>query len=232
MRTLNAVVLVVFMVAACGKSSTAPKPTGYECLGQAYPTTAPASITVSGTVADFLSGPLVGASVYAFKTGTAAAIDSATTDAAGAFSMTVSTGGTPLNGYLKASKSGYIDTYAYPSAPLPASATISVPVVTSAEFNLLATQAKVTPVAGKGALGIRPVDCTGAAVTGATVTTNPASSPYADGQGDFFVFNVAPGSVDVGATFQSHTFHGHTITAVADAVTITIIAPGPLSPPE
>ena len=220
------------LIAACSKSSTAPKDTAYECLGQAYPTTAPGSITVSGTVSDFLSGPLSGAKVFAFKTGTATAIDSATTDAGGAFGMSVLTGGTPLDGYLKASATGYIDTYAYPSAPLPASAVITVPMVTSSEFNILAGQAKVTPVAGKGALGIRPVDCTGAAVTGATVTTSPSASQYADGQGDFFVFNAPPGSIDVGASFQSHTFHGHTIVAVADAVTITIIAPGPLSPPE
>lgn len=225
-------ILGAVLLVACGKSSTAPKNTGYECVGQAYPTTAPASITVSGTVSDFISGPLAGAKVLAFKTGTAAAIDSATTDAGGAFSMSVSTGGTPLDGYLKATNTGYMDTYAFPSAPLPANAAITVPMVTSTEFNLLATQAGATPVAGNGSLGIRPVDCTGAAVTGATVTTSPSSSPYTDGQGDFFVFNAAPGNVDVGASFQSHTFHGHTIVAKADAVTITIIAPGPLSPPE
>ena len=232
MRNAALPVLTAVLLVACSKSSTAPTVTGYECLGQAYPTSAPASITVSGTVADFINGPLAGATVYAFKTGTASPIDSATTDAGGAFSMTVSTGGTPLDGYLKASKSGYIDTYAYPSAPLPASAIISVPVVTSGEFAILATQAGASPTAGKGSLGLRPVNCAGAAVTGATVTASSGASPYADGQGDFFVFNAAPGNVDVGATFQSHTFHGHTVVAVADAVTITIIAPGPLSPPE
>jgi len=232
MRTLTPVLFGTVLAVACGKSSTAPTVTGYECLGQAYPTSAPASITVSGAVADFINGPVAGVTVYAFKTGTAGPIDSATTDAGGAFSMTVSTGGTPLDGYLKATKTGYLDTYAYPSAPLPASATISVPVVTSGEFSILATQAGASPVAGKGSLGLRPVNCAGAAVTGATVTTSSGTSPFADGQGDFFVFNAAPGNVDVGATFQSRTFHGHTIVAVADAVTITIIAPGPLSPPE
>ncbi|HEX4561355.1 MAG TPA: carboxypeptidase-like regulatory domain-containing protein [Gemmatimonadales bacterium] len=231
MRTLTPVLLGAFLAMACSKSTTAPKPTGYECLGQAYPTSAPASITVSGTVADFINGPLAGARVYAFKTGTAGAIDSATTDAGGAFSMSVSTGGTPLDGYLKASKSGYIDTYAYPSAPLPANAIISVPVVTSGEFGILAGMAGATQVAGNGALGLLAVDCTGAAVTGATVTTSPSSSPYAY-QSEFFVFNAPPGGTTVGASFQGHTFHSHSILSVADAVTITIIAPGPLSPPE
>lgn len=232
MRTLTPFLLGTLAAAACSKSSTAPNNTGYECIGQAYPTTAPASITVSGTVADFINGPLSGATVYAFKTGTASAIDSATTSASGTFTMSVSTGGVPLDGYLKASKSGYIDTYAYPSAPLPGDATISVPVVTSGEFAVLAAQASATPVAGKGSIGILAVNCTGAAVSGATVTASSGTSPYDHGQGDFFVFNAAPGNVDVGATFQTHTFHGHTVVAVADAVTITIIAPGPLSPPE
>lgn len=216
---------------ACGKSSTAPDP-AYACAGKAYPTTAPASITVSGTIGDFLAGPLDSVKVQAFKTGTVSPIDSAVTDGQGHFSMTVTTGGTPLDGYVHASKSGYIDTYAYPSAPLPATATLSFPMVTAAEFNLLATNAGVTPAAGKASLGLLPIDCTGAAVTGALVYTNPSAQAYTNGAGDFFVFNATPGSTDVSATYQSHIFHTHSIVAVADAVTITVIAPGPLSPPE
>lgn len=224
-------VLVAVLVVACGKSATAPSP-AYACAGQAFPTTAPDSITVSGTVGDFLAGALDSVKVQAFKTGSANAIDSAITDAQGNFSMRVATGGTPLDGYVHASRTGYIDTYAYPSAPLPATATLSFPMVTTAEFTLLAMNAGVTPVAGKASLGLRPVDCTGAAVTGALVYTSPSAQAYTNGAGDFFVFNATPGSTDVSATFQSHIFHAHSIVAMADAVTITIIAPGPLSPPE
>jgi len=187
---------------------------------------------ISGTISDFLAGKLDSVKVQAFQTGTASPIDSAITDTAGKFSMTVTTGGTPLDGYVHASKTGYIDTYAYPSAPLPANATIAIPMVTSGEFSLLAGQAGVTPVAGKASLGLEPVDCTGAAVPGALVYTSPSAQAYTNGTGDFFVFNAAPGSTDVSASFQSHIFHTHTIVAVADAVTISIIAPGPLSPPE
>lgn len=223
--------LIALLVVACGKSSTAPSP-AYACSGNAFPTTAPASITISGTISDFLAGALDSVRVQAFQTGTAGAIDSAITDTAGKFSMTVATGGTPLDGYVHASKTGYIDTYAYPSAALPANATITIPMVTSGEFNILAGQAGVTPVAGKASLGLRPVDCTGAAVTGALVYTSPSTPAYTDGAGDFFVFNAPPGSTNVGASFQNHIFHTHPIVAWADAVTITIIAPGPLSPPE
>lgn len=226
-------VSLVALVAACGKSSTGPGNTGpYACDGQAFPTTATSTITVTGTVAEFGSSGVVGARVDAFKTGTAGSIDSATTDAQGNFTLTIPTGGVPLDGYIKASKTGYVDTYAYPSAPLPANASITLTVVTPSEFNLLAASMSVTPTAGDGALAIRPVDCTGAVVTGATVGTSPASTPYSDGSGDFFEFNLAPGSVTVSASYQSHTFHSHPVVAFADAVTITIVAPGPLSPPE
>jgi len=230
MRAISCAFLAV-VVAGCSKSSTAPDP-AYACADTPFPTTADAMITVSGTVADFLAGALDSVTVRAFKTGSATAIDSAMTDAQGHFSMTVATGGTPLDGYVHASKTGYIDTYAYPSAPLPASATLTVPMVTAGELSILANQAGVTPTAGKASLGLLPVDCTGAAVAGALVYTSPSAQAYTNGAGDFFVFNAAPGSTNVGASFQSHIFHTHGVIAWADAVTVTVIAPGPLSPPE
>ena len=230
MRAISCVFVAV-LVAGCSKSSTAPDP-AYACAEKAFPTTADTTITVSGTVADFLAGALDSVTVRAFKTGSATAIDSAMTDAQGHFSMTVATGGTPLDGYVHASKTGYIDTYAYPSAPLPSAATLSFPMVTPAEFSLLAANAGVTPVAGKASLGLLPVDCTGTAVTGALVFTSPSAQAYTNGLGDFFVFNAAPGSTQVSATFKSHIFHAHSVLAIADAVTVTVIAPGPLSPPE
>lgn len=226
------VLCLASLLAACGKSSTAPNTGPYPCESQPFPTTAPASITVSGVVSDVASGPLAGVRVDAFKTGTVGSIDSTTTDAQGTFSLTVATGGTPLDGYVKASHSGYLDTYAFPSAPLPADASIALTVVTPTEFSFLATQAGVSPTAGNGSLAIRPVDCSGTSVPTATVTTNPASTPHSDGSGDFFEFNLAPGTVSVGASYQGHTFHSHPVVAVADAVTITVVAPGPLSPPE
>jgi hypothetical protein len=231
MRATTALTLVA-LIAAC-KSSTGPvKPGPYACEGQALPTAAPSTITVSGTVTEFGASGVAGARVDAFKTGAGSSIDSATTDAQGNFTLTVPTGGVPLDGFVKASKTGYIDTYAYPSAPLPANTAITLTVVTPTEFSFLAAAAGVTPTAGKGSIAIRPVDCTAAVVSGATVSTSPSSTPYSDGSGDFFEFNLAPGTVSVSASYQGHTFRSHPVVAVADAVTITIIAPGPLSPPE
>ena len=232
MRALSFLSLVA-LIAAC-KTSTAPNTNDplYSCTNTAYPTTAPASITVTGTVTEFASSAVAGARVDAFKNGTATSIDSATTDSLGRFSLTVATGGVPLDGYLRAAKTGYLTTYAFPSAPLPANTSLTLAVVTPGEFNILASASGVTPVAGKGSLAIRPVDCTGAAAVGGTVATSPAATAYSDGSGDFFEFNLAPGSVTVGGATQSHVFHQHAVTAFADAVTITIVAPGPLSPPQ
>ena len=53
-RTLP-IALVATVLAACGSDSSGPA-AGFECLGQALPTTAPATITVSGRITqNFLS---------------------------------------------------------------------------------------------------------------------------------------------------------------------------------
>lgn len=231
-RVVTLSLVSAVLIAGC-KSSTSPtNNVAYTCSSLAYPTTAPASISVSGVVQGFTASPIDSAVVLAFRNGTVTPVDSTMTDSQGKFTLNASTGGTPLDGYVKASKAGLIDTYAFPSAPLPGNASITMTMVTSAQFSFLASGDGVTPVAGKGALAIRPVDCTETVVPTATVSTSPSASLYADGSGDFFAFNLAPGSVQVNAQYQAHVFHSHSVTAIADAVTITIIAPGPVSPPE
>lgn len=233
MRRVVALSLVSAVLIAACKSSTSPtNSVAYTCSTLSYPTTAPASITVSGVVQGFTSSPIDSAVVLAFKNGTATPVDSTMTNASGQFTLNASTGGAPLDGYVKASKSGLIDTYAFPSAPLPANASITLTMINTTTLGLLASNDGVTPVAGKGALAIRPVDCTETVVPTATVSTSPSATLYGDASGDFFAFNVAPGSVQVNAQYQSHVFHSHSVTAIADAVTITIIAPGPVTPPE
>src|SRR2546427_413630 len=62
--------LIAGGLAACGSSSTG-LPAGFECLGQALPTTAPALVNVTGMVtSDVLSPkPVAHAFVYGFRTG-------------------------------------------------------------------------------------------------------------------------------------------------------------------
>ncbi|HXM39283.1 MAG TPA: hypothetical protein VN908_11575 [Gemmatimonadales bacterium] len=184
--------------------------------------------------------PLAGALVEAFRTGNATALASMTTATDGKFKLTIATGGTPLDGYVRVSKASYIDTYAYPPAPLVANFSQSLLVLTSLEFNALHNAAGVTHTAGTGSIAVLVTDCTGAAVTGATVSTVPAGTVrYSSGglpsssatvtasDGAAYVFNVAAGDVTVRADSGSKTLRAHIVNARADAITITAIAPGP-----
>src|SRR5882762_324191 len=81
--------LAALVLAACGSKSNPSGPSGpYSCIGAALPTTAPASITVTGTItanATTSPSPLAGAAVVGFQTGNATKLDSVTTDASGHF---------------------------------------------------------------------------------------------------------------------------------------------------
>src|SRR3989442_15943101 len=140
--------LIVGGLSACGSSSPS-LPAGFECLGQALPTTAPALVNVAGMVtANVLSPkPVPHAFVYGFRTGDTTHLAGDTTNTPGQYSLAISTGGTPVNGYLAISDSGHhIDTYAYPAVPLAVDVTENVLMVSSSEFSILASSAGINPV--------------------------------------------------------------------------------------
>jgi hypothetical protein len=191
------------------------------------------------------STPIDSARVDAFLTGNASSLDSAITDSSGAFSLTVATAGIPLDGYIRARRSGYLDTYTFPSAPLPASISRSFTMLTPSVFGLLSGFLGVTQTAGNGWIAVVVVDCTGNPVAGAAVSTTPpgtvryddnsgpsstASVTGTDGQA--YVFNVGAGNVVVAASVGTTTFRSHTVVAVADQITVTLVAPGPTTPAE
>ncbi|HEV2670053.1 MAG TPA: hypothetical protein VGU74_03105, partial [Gemmatimonadales bacterium] len=164
---------LVIVIAACGSDSSGPG-AGFECLGAALPTTAPSTITLQGQVLGNALAPtaLPGAQVIASKTG-ADTLAADTSDTPGFYSLSISTGGTPVNGFLQVSKSGYITTYAYPSRPLAANDTTNVLVITSNEFGLLSTAVNAPHTPGDGTIGIVVRDCDGNPQTGATVASSP-----------------------------------------------------------
>src|SRR5947208_16913934 len=113
------------VLAACGSDSNGLAP-GFECLGQALPTTAPPLVNVSGMVtANVLSpSPVPHAFVYGFRTGDTTHLAGDTTNTPGQYSRAIPTGGTTVNDYLAISESGHpIHAYAYPANPAPAHAT-------------------------------------------------------------------------------------------------------------
>ena len=244
------------VLAACGGNSNITMNTGpdttthtstaYTCVGQALPTTAASTVTISGTVTD-VSTAIAGATVAAFSTGNATALSSTTTAADGSYSISVSTGGTPLDGYLRISKSTYDTTYLYPSAPLVASVSgAKVVLLTPTQLGFLALAAGVTLSSTDGLIVITVVDCTAKVLGGATVSSNPAagatrynsggapkaSATATDVDGLAYLLNVPAGNVTVQGMSGSVTLRSHSLNARAGAITQTILAPGPTTPPE
>jgi hypothetical protein len=238
-------VSILAFAAACGKDSTSGTPnTGpYGCLGQALPTTAPTTITVTGTITHGVISPAPdsGATVTAYRTGNVTPLATTTTAANGTFTLNIGTGGTPVDGYLKIEKTGYITTYAYPPAPLAANESESAIIVTTSEFATLSNVASVSQDPAKGFIAVVVEDCTGAAIAGATISTTPAAgtirynsggipsssatSTAADGIG--YAFNVTAGDVVVAAQTTGHVLRAHTVAARTDGITLTAVTPGP-----
>src|SRR5437868_3970930 len=169
------VALFAATLAACGSDTSGPT-AGFECLGQALPTTAPATITVSGRITQNFLSPtaLRGAYIFAFRTGATDTLAADTSDTPGSYSLSITTGGTPVNGYIRVTDSTHITTYAYSAVPLATDDIENVFLATPSEFSFLASAAGITPVAGDGFIGLVVTNCAGAPLAGATVTTNPA----------------------------------------------------------
>jgi hypothetical protein len=230
--------LVAAAVAACGGDSSGPTP-GFECLGQALPTTAPPSITFKGQTKSGLTSPnaLSGVEVIVSRTGTDT-LGADTSSTPGLFSITITTGSTPVDGHLQLKKSGYLPAYAYPARPLVADDSVGVLLITSSEFSFVAAAVGVTPVAGDGFIGVVVTNCAGTPVTGAIVSSTPAgtvrynaggvpssTATSTDATGVAYIANVAAGNVTVKANASGHTLRQHVVNARADAITVTEIQP-------
>ncbi len=215
------------------------------CAGNPAPTTAPAEIVLSGNVQEVsLSGgsAVVGATVDAVSVANDMVLQSTTSGAQGAFSLTLTTGGTPVNGYARLTNTGFRRTAVYPPSALAGSFTgLPAPIVTPATFGNLELFAGVEQNdTVNGALLVLVSDCAGEPVNGATVTVtqNGASVgtllDLSDAQpGAYAFFNVPAGVVTVGATYNGTTFRAHDVKAFANSseapngtITATLIQPG------
>lgn len=234
----RALLALVTSIAACGDSN-APDP-GFECLGAPIPDSAAATVTVSGQIRQNAISPtaLGSAIITAFRIGDTDSIAIDTSFTSGFYTLPITTGGTPVNGYLRVTHSGFVDTYAYPSRPLFADLETSVLMPTTEELAFLGTIVDVEQTVGNGFIGVIVKDCNGTTLPGATVSTSPAgtvrynsgstpsstaTSTSADGVA--YVFNVAAGNVTVMANSGGHVLRQHVVTARADVVTLTEIQP-------
>ena len=229
---------VAIALAACGDdggSTTIDAPAGPD---------AQASVTVSGvaqTVMGTSQVPLAGATIEAFNSAGGAAIATTTTAADGTYSVTLDTAGTPLDGYLKGTSAGRLDTYLYPPRPLAADRTgATMLIVNQSTLDLLGTLGGADQDPAKGFVGLIVQDANSGRVAGATVSISPAgtaeiiyavnglpnaSATMTDASGTVFIANTNVGQVTVDATMGSTSFHEHALNARAGVITTTLVEP-------
>ena len=216
-------------------------PGPYGCHGQPTPTTAPNPATLGGSAVTISGTSEVAASGVTVKAEDASGnvLGTATTNGSGAYSMSLSTGGQALDVHLYASKSGDLDTAVYPATALYESTNGGyVVIITSSDLSLLGELSGQSQDSNKAAIGVIVVDCLGNAISGATVSTDPAGTPVylsgglpsssatsTDSTGIGLVFNVPPGTVNVSAMANGMTLRSHSIEGVAGIVTTAAIEP-------
>ena len=259
--------LLLLVLGACGGSSStsadaappdahvgpdAPPPdatTPFGCLGMPLPTTAPATITIAGTteeIKNLATAGLAGTTVTAFKVAGDMQVATTTSASDGTYSMTASTGGVPLDGYVlghhaDVGSTKYYDDYLYPPHALFGDETSGVILMlTPQTLGLITGLVNQTQDPAKGMLGLIVLDCNGTPLANAVVTTEPAATVYydqnglpttpdkammTDTDGRAYILNLPPGVVTVHATVGTMVLRSHMVTARAGVVTTTAIEP-------
>ena len=239
MTSRLACVLFVTSLAACGSDNKTSTDAGNGSGSAA------AMITISGTaktVAANGSSPAVGVTIGAYRNSDEnTAVATATTDTAGAYTLTVMTNGQALDGFLKASLSGDLDTYLYPPAPLAADFSgAAINMVTEQTVQTLSTFCGHGITEANGVIGVEVFDASMQPVAGASLSSTPAAAKYcfdgstpglpdgsktvtaADGLG--YMIDVS-GSVTVSADKSGTTFKSHSVKVRVGTLTTTLITP-------
>jgi hypothetical protein len=208
-------------------------------------TPAPSTILVSGTAVEQMASdeaPLEGVLVEAFRNSDPnTVVTSAMTDAQGNYTLTIETNGVALDGFLKASITGLIDTYLYPPEPLAEDFDrASINLITTGTRSLLtggiACDADYDPT--KGMIAMLVLDGADMPVAGAVVSSTPAATsdcyngdPFpsndatgTDTDGIGYLFNVT-GNASVTATANGLTFPSHQINVRPGVLTTTLTRP-------
>ncbi|MFT3695593.1 MAG: carboxypeptidase-like regulatory domain-containing protein [Kofleriaceae bacterium] len=180
--------------------------------------------------------PLAGVTMALYANGSdSSPLGMATSDASGNYSFSVDDHGAAIDGYMKASKSGYVDNFIYPAAAFSTDQTAAnANLVTTDNFNYLGLLG--SQQSGKGLVVVEILDSSDQSVAGATLSSMPAAGSVkymdngiptgtsgTDTDGAAFLFNVPPGSVTISAAKSGMTFKSHALTAHADAFTTTVI---------
>ena len=205
---------------------------------------APAMITISGTANSRSIGgsqPVSMAMIGAYRSSDEMTpVATTMTDAQGNFTLTITTGGVSLDGYLKATKQGMADTYLYPPEPIAMDTTmVPINMVTTGNYGTIYTLTQTQEQANTGIIAMIVQDAAKMPVMGATMTSTPsgtykyngtnglpsssAMSTAADGTAYFM--NAPVGPVTVGASKAGGTWKSHGVKVFASSLTTTLVVP-------
>ncbi|MBA3818937.1 MAG: hypothetical protein H0X17_08600 [Deltaproteobacteria bacterium] len=205
---------------------------------------APAMITLSGTATSRTvqgAQPVADAVIAAYRNADEATpVAMTTTTASGAFTLMVPTGGVALDGFLKATKAGFVATYLYAPAPIAAdTAMLPIIMLTTGTYGTVYVLAGVGEQANKGTIAVVVTDAANMPVAGATVSSTPAATYKYNGanglpsgsatataaDGVAYMMNAPLGPVTVTAAKAGSTFAAHAVKAFDGALTTTLIVP-------
>ena len=237
--------IALFLIAACGGGggnstdgggSGSNKPADARVFLDAPPNV-PAMITIAGTALDSganTSVPLAGVAIALLKTSDDSMLATATSGADGKYSLPVTTNGLVVDAYITATKSGYAPAATFPAAPFQAdTSTADSNLVTSGNYAALSIFSGQTT--GMGFAVVAILDANQMPVQGATVSSTPAGTykymqnntpsgtVSTDTDGAAFFVNLTPGMVTVSASKSGSVFKSHSIKALANTFTSSVI---------
>ncbi len=211
------------------------------CANAPLPTTAPATLVISGNFFDPFLGPTVplpGLTVQAMPSGF-----TTTTDSQGDFTGMLMTGGAPSASYLKVAGSGpngtFVDTFYYPATPVATDFDIGPQqIYTGAELAMVGSAAGVPIGSDSSELVVSVVDCGGNAVSGATIVPSSGTVVFfADGHPDpsatstdtmtgaAIILGITDSETTINATADGIMFTTHQVGTMPGTLTETAISP-------
>ena len=232
--------LLLFLI-ACGGSSEPEVGADAAKVFMDAPPVVSQMIKVSGTASSegaSASAPLAGVVIEFHQAADDAMMATATSAADGTFSFELDTGGSVVDGYLKATKASFVDNYIYPTGPLQADMPhADANMIASSDFSGLGILTGQD--SANGFIAAIVMDSAGAGVAGAAISSTPASGKYAYSDsngyptgttatladGRAFFINAPSGELTVKATKSGMTFKSHALKAHAGALTTTQLTP-------
>ncbi len=201
----------------------------FSCSGTP-PTVAADPIVISGNVTAFQSASDPGVTVEFHRKSDNVVLGTTTTDSNGNYSLSIPSGGVPIDGYLNLSAPGTPEFRAYWSKPLTGPTSSSPFVITSSALNMVYSLLQQSPQPGTGTLVVSIADCAGVAVIGATLSVQPNSGSVIDAgasglPGSDWVLNQPSGGATISAQSGGTTFGSTQFIVISGRPTLLSLTP-------